>query len=59
MSFITTKFYIILLICADKKTGLMDWLMDGLKTLDPPQLVARGIIKQNYIEQLEWNVNQI
>ena len=50
MSFITTKFQEILLsrfrgVALTRKTGLTD----GSKTLYPPQLVAWGIIKLNYI----------
>ena len=46
---ITTKFHEILLsgfrgVALTRKTGLMDRLTDGSKTLYPPQLVAWGII---------------
>ena len=48
MSFITTKINEILLsgfrgVALTRKTGLIDWLMDGSKTLYPAQLVAWGI----------------
>ena len=64
MSFITTKFHEILSsgfrgVALTRKTGLTDWLtdwlMDGSKTLYPPQLVAWGITNPHWRLRLDVN----